>query len=204
MKLTYTNTLWAAALSISMIMASAIAKASTIDTFSFTQSGYTGGGTLTGSFTGIVEADGYIEQGDLSAFNATLTIPTSIGDSFGYFYQTNLQLFSFLPAADGPNSSLDLYAQTPGLAQNACVGAAAAFGLCGEGGNFVGLANTIGVGDASTTSFPVVTLTSSITGSPAPPERIPTAVPEPATYSFCGLTLIAAALWRRPSLRWTD
>jgi hypothetical protein len=60
MKLTCTNTLWAAALSIGMIITPAIVKASTIDTFSFTQSGYTGGGTLTGSFAGTVEADGYI------------------------------------------------------------------------------------------------------------------------------------------------
>jgi len=196
MKLTNTNTLRAAALSIGMMMAPAIAKASTIDTFSFTQSGYTGGGTLTGTFTGTVEADGFIEQADLSAFNATLTAPETEGEAMGFFYQTDLQLFSFLPSSDGPNSSLDFYAQTAGLDQNVCVGAAAAFGLCGAGGNFAGIANTIGVADASTPNLPVLTLISSLPTNP------PATVPEPATDSFCGVALIAAGLWRRSRAAW--
>jgi hypothetical protein len=191
MKLTFTNNLCAAAILIGMMMGPAIAKGSAIDTFSFTESGYTGGGTLTGSFTGTVEANGYIELGDLSAFNATFTVPTSVGEATGLFYLTDLQLFSVLPASDGPNSSLDFYAQTPGLAQNVCVGAAAAFGLCGAGGNFAGIGNTIGVGDASTPNFPILQLVSSVPSNP------PAIAPEPVTYSFCGLTLIAAGLWRR-------
>jgi hypothetical protein len=130
---------------------------------------------------------------DLSAFNATFTVPTFVGDSSSYFYLANLHLFSFLPASDGPNSSLDFYAQTAGLAQNVCVGAAAAFGLCGAGGNFAGIGNTIGVGDASTTDFPILQLVSSVPTNP------PATAPEPVTYSYslCGLTLIAAGLWRR-------
>lgn len=181
-----------AALLLGIMMTHAIASASTIDTFSFTQSGYTGGGVLIGSFTGKVEADGYIEAADLSAFSATFNAPSDGGTITAYFYLTDLSLFSFLPAADGPNSSLDFYAQSSGLAQNACVGAAAAFGLCGSDGNAVGVANTIGVSE-STADFAVVSLVSSTTTPP------PSAAPEPATYSLYGLALalVVAGVWRR-------
>lgn len=191
MQLIYSSAVCAAAFSVAAILAPPIAKASTIDTFSFTQSGYTGGGTLTGSFTGTVETNGYIELSDLSAFNATLTVPTIAGTSIGYFYLTNLKLFSILPGPNGPNSSLDFYAQTSGIAQNVCVGAAAAFDLCGAGGNVAGIGNTIGVGDASTPNFSILQLVSSVPTSP------PATAPEPASCSFCGLALIAAGLWRR-------
>jgi len=151
------------------------------------QSGYTGGGTLTGSFTGTVEAEGYIKLGDLSAFNATFTI----GPATGFFYLTDLQLFSALPGSNGPNSSLHFYAQTAGLAQNVCVGAAAAFALCGAGGNFAGVGKTIGVSDASTPNFPTLQLVLSVPTTPPP------TMPEPATYLLSGLALIAPGLWRR-------
>jgi len=186
---------WLAAAIGVAILPLASAEASTIDTFSFTQDGYADDGTVTGTFTGTVETDGFIEADDLSAFNAnfTATDPVTGGNTEGFFYQTDLQLFSFLPAVDGPNSSLDFYAQTPGLGQNLCVGAAAAFGLCGVSSNAVGVATTIGIGNDSTADLPVLTLISSVNTSPVE-------TPEPAMVPLCGLALVAVGWWRRRAL----
>ena len=162
------------------------ARASTVDTFSFFQSGWGGDGVLAGSFTGTVGADGYIEQSDLSAFYAMFSVPVAGGFDRYYFYLNELDLFSFLPAANGTNSSLDIDAVTPGFDLDLCVGAAAAFGLCGEQGNAVGVATA----GAVTNELPSVTLQSSVTTSPV-------SAPEPGTSFLCGITLLAAGLGYR-------
>ncbi|HEX4259676.1 MAG TPA: hypothetical protein VHY76_01115 [Acetobacteraceae bacterium] len=76
----------------------AAAHATTIETFGFTESGYTGpagAGVLTGSFTGIVEASGLIEQAELSSINVTFTVNEATGQ---------LQVFGFGPRASFPST----------------------------------------------------------------------------------------------------
>jgi len=169
-----------------------VARASTVDTFTFTQSGYSSAGfnndgALNGTFTGTVEADGFIEKSDLSAFSAVLSYTTDGGGDqivSNYFYLDNIDLFSFLPAADGTNSSLDVHA-VDSIGVGLCVGAAAAFGLCGEEGNAVGVLQPALVTD----ELPSVTLVSSVQTSPPPAPA-----PEPGTLFLCGLALLAAGL----------
>jgi hypothetical protein len=77
----------------------------TLDTFNFTQGGYQSGGTLTGTFTGIVEPSGLIEAKDLTNFFAVFTpgpfeyeliVPLPSGGGPFFSYDVN-----------GGNSSLD-------------------------------------------------------------------------------------------------
>lgn len=68
------------------------ARASTVDTFSFFQGGWGGDAVLAGSFTGTVEADGYIEQSDLSAFYAVFSAP-EIADGLEDFFTRANSIF---------------------------------------------------------------------------------------------------------------
>ena len=159
------------------------ASASTVETFSFTQSGYSFG-KITGTFTGTLELDGSVQLADLTAFSA----------NFGqtdYYSLQDLKLFSIMPSTHGPNSSLDLFASiTTGVPGSICVGAAAAFGLCGQGGNISGEDHFRYAQNPflfiTTTQFAVVDLL-----PPAPP---PTPTPEPSSLwlwgSGAGLLLI--------------
>ncbi len=78
------------------------AQASVVRTFDFVQPGWQYyDGTLTGTFSGVVEPSGYIELGDLTSFTLTLDDPPvrmegALGD---------LSLFSYKP---GSASSLDI------------------------------------------------------------------------------------------------
>ncbi len=108
------------------------AGAGTVETFTFTQTYPVD--VMTGTFTGSLEPDGSIQLADLTAFSAIL-----VNSSIDTYSLQDLQLFSFLPGANGPNSSLDFFASiTSGVPGSFCVGAAAAFGLCGQNGNIAG------------------------------------------------------------------
>jgi hypothetical protein len=141
------------------------AGATTIDTYDFTQGGYAlvgqpGSGVLTGSFTGTVEANGFIELTDISSISVTFSTPPAAAFGHG-----PTSFFSFDTA--GGSSSLNL-ATAIGLVGNACVGTPAAFGIggCGSGGvNGFTLFWT-------TQDLPVVTLVSSLT------------VPEPSAWAM--------------------
>jgi hypothetical protein len=94
---------------------------------------------VTGIFTGAVEPGGSIQLGDLTAFSATYTLSTGLLSLVNTYSLADLQLFSFIPGANGPNSSLDIFASvTASPPGSLCVGAAAAFGECGTGGNITG------------------------------------------------------------------
>jgi hypothetical protein len=163
------------------------ARASVVDTYSFTQGGYSdpgvgSGGTLSGTFTGTVEANGYIELADVQSISATLTVGYLMRFAYG-----PPEFFSFLPGSD---STLDLETGTV-LGGFLCVGAVAAFAFdqCGGYGGVNGIFNV-----ATTQELPALTLISSVV-TPAPPVPMPqpapstTPVPEPET-----LVLFATAV----------
>ncbi|HVW84927.1 MAG TPA: PEP-CTERM sorting domain-containing protein [Bryobacteraceae bacterium] len=172
------------------------AKASTLKTFTFTQTGYPVNDILTGTFTGTVEADGSIQQADLTGFTASYAANLGrFGIQMDTYTLPNLQLFSFIPSIDGPNSSLDIFASvTSGPPGSVCVGAAAAFGLCGVSGNLAGVDHLRYPQNpflwTTTTQFALVQLV------PAQPA----ATPEPATAGLCALALASAFVWRRKRL----
>ena len=108
------------------------AHGGTIDTFSFTETGWSentpGMGitppfaatVLTGTFTGSVEPNGFIEQSDLTQFSVQFE---SLGILNYDLTQQNLTLFSYDTAPGGGASSLD-FAATQGGLSNMCIGAA--------------------------------------------------------------------------------
>jgi hypothetical protein len=182
-----------AALLLGAAFLSAAANAATIETFKFTQTGYVGDDILTGSFTGTVEADGSIQQADLTAFTASfLDDRGSFGIQIDSYSLANLQLFSFRPAMDGPNASLDIFASvTSGPPGSICVGAAAAFGLCGVGGNLFGVDHLIYQQNA----FLWVTSTQAAVVQFVPAQSA--SAPEPLSISLCALALLSTIAWRR-------
>jgi hypothetical protein len=175
----------------------AAVDAATIETFTFVQTGYPLTGMLTGTFSGVVEPNGSIQQADLTALSASFTADRGvpIGIQVDSYSLTNLQLFSFIPSMDGPNSSLDIFASvTIGPPGSICVGAAAAFGLCGLGGNLAGIYHLIYQPNpflwVSTTQSAVVLFVSAQS----------TTTPEPASSGLCGLAMASAFVWRRRQL----
>lgn len=169
------------------------AQASTIDTFDFAIANSAATPTtnwhlvsnpttsveifLTGSFTGVVEGNGFIELGDLQSFSATLAnggFPTNIATA-----PTDLSLFSYDTV--GGTSSLDFASNSSFFV---CVGAAASLdSQCGAGtvpyptgtiADALPGSPYTSLGDVFATGQPVITLVSSVTTPPA-------TVPEPAT-----------------------
>jgi len=110
------------------------ASASTV-TYDFQQVGFVDfPGFLKGSFTGTVDTSGYISQGSLTAFHADFFVsPGSIFETTLSFGLPDLTLFSFSPFSA---STFDFAASS--ATAKLCSGAAAAFGLCGPGGNIFG------------------------------------------------------------------
>lgn len=174
------------------------AQAATVVTYGFVQAGYlttvqsaaTGPGTLTGTFTGVVNPLGQFQLHDLSAFSLNFAIPTVVGTSSGPFGGLgDLSLFSFNTTS---GSDLLIISQD-NLAQGTCVGAAATLSpFCNPGGN--NPAGTLGallltnVVVARTTQAPIITLVSSVT--------TPGAVPEPSTWAMMllGFGFVGAAM----------
>jgi hypothetical protein len=178
------------------------AYGSTIDTFAFTEMTFntystsTGvgepapNGLLMGSFTGVVAPDGFIEQSDLSAFNARFYFPGSSGAAPINLAQ--LTLFSY--DVGGGAQTLD-FAGSPSQAGNICVGAAVALdGNCNA--DFLaayppettGVVEEFGQLDYIASDTPAITLVSSVTP--------PSSVPEPGTLALIGVALVALSAAR--------
>jgi hypothetical protein len=127
----------ACAMTIGGLVAAGGAEASTVSTYTFTQDGYFSPtipsgitGVLTGSFSGTVEDTGYIGQADLTDFSFALTLYDRDNNPFGSVITgtaADLAAFSYKPGSSS-QSTLFISAKTP---NGLCVGAAAAFGLCG-------------------------------------------------------------------------
>jgi hypothetical protein len=177
-----------------------LVTAGTVDQFNFTQTGFSGGGVLGGSFTATLEADGTIQQADVSAFNATFTTSNSGVASSFYYYLSTLSFFSLIPSSsDGPNSTFDLKADN-GFA-SICSGAAAAFDLCGTANGAVGFFSfDFSPSSEATTQFASLTLVSQLSSNPAPPgsgtpsNAAPSAAPEPASLGLLGVSMVACGV----------
>jgi hypothetical protein len=180
------------------------AHGNTIDTFDFTESNWSqfalpsgtlipvSSDTLTGSFTGVVETNGFIELGDLTQFNAQFD---SAGVVDGFLPLTGLSLFSYDTAPAGGPSSLD-FAGIPGGGMNACVGAATSLDPACAFLNATYPPGTVGTTllfggafDLVSSSAPQITLVSSVTTSVAP---------EPSSiFIECIVLVVIAILARR-------
>ena len=126
---------------IALTLATA-AQATTINTYSFTQDGYFSDtlpsgltGVLTGSFSGTVPSNGIIGRADLTGFSYAFTIYNVDHTVFDSLLggAADLAAFSYNPT--GGASTLLISAQSD---VGVCVGAAAAFGLCGGSGGYNG------------------------------------------------------------------
>ncbi len=188
------------ALTVGLFGALALAtssRAATIDTYDFSQSGYTAGGAvfnpLVGSFSGQVEPTGLIELSDLTSF--LVRSPTITNIPPGGPPMTEIVVPAFFSFnTTGGNSTLDVAASTADGEIKVCAGAAAAFGgtiagvNCGAGGGSTGYIYFAG-GAFATNQFAQVTLVSSVTA--------PAAAPEPGTLPLftlaSALILIGAA-----------
>jgi hypothetical protein len=188
-----------AALMIGMMLGGALlfaghAAASTVYTYSFTQSGYffpaqpdqDVTATLSGSFSfSDLPAAGIIGKADLIDFSYDLTDyfsgqPVALVRGGNL---SNLVSFSFHPDQVG---SLFLQAHADGqVATDACVGAAASFGLCGRPTGFngafaisqSGTTSTPDVAFLVTSAGPQITLTSAVTTPPVATAPIPPTLP---------------------------
>jgi hypothetical protein len=192
-----------------LTLAALAARAANIDTFTFTETGFTevkflpmgqiqAGAArpdvrLTGSFTGTLEQSGFMDLADLSAF----TVTTSTAD---FVVTETLNLVGFFSFnVNGGSSSFGLAGILSGVIP--CLGpAVTAAPVCNGNlaifyppGTFAAI-----IVDADpefiSSSQPVITLVSSVNTATAQ-------APEPASFLLTGAVLVAAGLvrWRRRS-----
>ena len=182
------------------------AHAVTINTYSFTQDGYFSDtlasgqtGVLTGSFSGTVPSTGIIGRSDLTGFSYTFTIYNfdhTVFDTIINAGLADLASFSYTPASNGSTLLISDQGDV-----GICVGAAAAFGLCGGSGGYKGAFAFLNNGQPIvpgsgvpaflvSAATPQITLTSVVTTPVA-------TTPIPAT-----LPLFASALGGLGLFRW--
>ncbi len=189
------------------------AEASTITTYSFTQSGYFSAArpdqditaTVSGSFSfSDAPATGIVGKADLIDFSYDVT--DFLAGQPVHLVQggdlSNLVSFSFHPGQDG-SFFLQAHADAQ-VATDVCIGAAASFGLCGRPTGFNGAIAISQSGTASPPDFAFlvtragaeVRLTSPVTTPPVATTPIPPALPLFAS----SITALGLFGWRRK--RW--
>jgi hypothetical protein len=161
------------AMMIGSLAFAAGAKASTIYTYNFTQSGYQNPslpgvtGVLTGTFSGTADSLGFMDKSGLTAFSASFDAAFA-----GSFFANPIDglsavdVFSYDPANGA--STLNIAAHA-GPTQ-ACVGAAAAFGLCIGSGNIGAVIFVLNgpIAGVFTSEAAKITLVSPVAATPIP------------------------------------
>jgi hypothetical protein len=177
-------------------------NANTIDTFDFTQGGWTHrapgqftGVVLTGTFTGMVEPSGLIEAADLTNFSAQLAVPNGQTGVFTTIDPLSIggqPFFSY--NVNGGASSLDFVAS--GFSGYLCEGAVTTLSprAC-----FLGAApaNAFAASQDFGATFEqaTITLASSVVTNPSGSPSNP--VPEPGTVAMLGIGCVVLGAWRR-------
>ena len=175
-----------------------------VETFSFVSGSYMFSGSpgpvdasVTGTFSGNVEGDGYIELADLVSFNAAVHI-NYVYSLSGPLDLSDLTLFSYNTLGGAASLSLEGAHSSPDISGSVCMGAPAALDpKCASGStNPIAMFSyswsnlpppAVGVGViVHTTVAPTITLVSAA------------AAPEPATWAlmalgFAGLGLVGRA-----------
>lgn len=148
---------------------------------------------MTGSFGGVVEPNGFIEQGDLTQFSVQFEAPGFLPAAI---LRRQLSLFSYDTAPAGGPSSLD-FAGTISVTANVCIGAATSLDPNCAYFNQPYLPGTVGTVqldgalDFVSSSAPQITLLSSVNT---------TAAPEPASIFFACICLVVIAILGRRRL----
>jgi hypothetical protein len=184
----------------------ATAGATTIETFSFIQQDWAlpdgGAGRLTGTFSGVLAADGTIPLANLTQFSATYTnggIELPLQGTL-LFFAFDATPFNTISSA--PSSTLDFVGQNSPV--TFCVGAAVTLSTycdphdenpADAKGSIAILSNRIFAYDS-----PVVTLLSRVDVPATPPEPAST-VPEPGTLALFGSGLSALGMATRKRVR---
>lgn len=175
------------------------ARADIVDTFSFTQhyqyvivptGVLLGPATLYGTFTGTLDANGFITKSSLTAFSGRIETPVALPflpppidlDMFA----GSGSIFSFYAAgANIDSGSLNVFGQVEQLVPgglpnigNLCIGASAAFGLCGIRADRGAM---LQAGYFVSNEAPVITLESSVV----------TGVPETSTWAMMVIGFLA-------------
>lgn len=183
----FQRTVCACLMGLLAVLASVEAKATTISTYEFTQSYRGTPDLLTGEFSGVVDDLGFITKANLLSFQVKLPAVLSLG-------LNNLSdpssIFSFDTL--NPASTLDIFAGAM-PSYGLCIGAAAAFGLCGSlsGITSLGVFSFNYIPYFYSQQAPEIRLLSSITSG----------VPEPSTWAMMilGFAGIAVMACRRKS-----
>ena len=197
------NLLLAGVLSVAANLAGNPAAASTLVNFSFTQD-LQSGTILSGSFSGLADDIGHLTKTDLTAFEAHIDINGHrffVSYDLSWFQQPGT-MFSFQTLGSPLDvGSLNIFGRLPNQTHGICIGAAAAFGLCGFNSPVVfrGVLSSSNYAFVATQA-PVITqqfnvdIGTSVSG-----------VPEPSTWAmmllgFLGVGFVAYRRKKEPAL----
>lgn len=167
------------------------AHASTL-TYTFSQGGWTDGGTLTGSFSGAPEANGTIELGDLTSFTANFELTANnIPNTFTFNTPT---AFSFNP---GSADILELASGSGAEGIELCSGFSDTNSICyGLPANSGAAVNSAGFFE----DLPLFGQANTLQGTQITQVVGSSAVPEPATASLL-IFPVLLFIWRANQLR---
>ena len=192
-------------LSISIISAATLANsasAQTPSTYYFWQSGFQGGGVLSGSFSGAdldnnSQLSGFAGAGEVSGFSVSMTgnsqVPNftiTMSGLWGLVYDLNGGTF----LGDGLTGNIEGIGATGSISEGVTVDYKSGQGPNSFDGGIIEYS-----GGSITTPNPVMLSLSPIT--PEIYQETLASVPEPSTASFAAISMALLALWRRKTGR---